>query len=203
MKEHIPSAYNTNVFINCPFDEAYTPLFHAMIFAIAACGFTPRCAKEEDDSGDIRIKKIMAIIGECKYGVHDVSRFTGSTDLPRFNMPLELGIFMGCVEFGNAPHSVKRYLVVDEKPFRYQQFISDLSGQDTKSHGNSEEGMIRCIREWLGAKVRTRTLPHPSKLNEQYQEFLTELPTLCVASDWTISELSFNEYSSLVSFWLV
>jgi hypothetical protein len=38
------------VFINCPFDRDYLPLFHALVFTVARCGFTPRCALEVVDS---------------------------------------------------------------------------------------------------------------------------------------------------------
>ena len=27
-----------DVFINCPFDGQYAPLFHALVFTVAACG---------------------------------------------------------------------------------------------------------------------------------------------------------------------
>ena len=36
--------YNDNVFINCPFDSAYKPLFDAMVFTVHDCGFVARCA---------------------------------------------------------------------------------------------------------------------------------------------------------------
>ena len=38
--------YSQSVFLNCPFDEQYTPLFQATIFAIMDCKFSPRCALE-------------------------------------------------------------------------------------------------------------------------------------------------------------
>lgn len=38
--------YDLNVFINCPFDKDYAPLFDAILFAIYKCGFRPRCAME-------------------------------------------------------------------------------------------------------------------------------------------------------------
>jgi len=34
-----------DVFINCPFDERYRALFHALIFAIYACGFRARASR--------------------------------------------------------------------------------------------------------------------------------------------------------------
>ena len=89
--------YTDNVFINCPFDDEYTELFYAAVFAIFDCGFVARCTLEDDDSGQVRIDKIQAIIKICKYGIHDVSRteLCDQNNLPRFNMPLELGMFFG------------------------------------------------------------------------------------------------------------
>jgi hypothetical protein len=84
------------VFVNCPFDPAYTELFNALMFTIYDCGFQPRCAKEVD-KGDQRFPKICEIIRECPLGIHDISRtnLDLKTKLPRFNMPLELGVFLG------------------------------------------------------------------------------------------------------------
>ena len=82
-------SYNDNVFINCPFDEAYKPLFDALVFAIYDCGFVARCALEESDASRIRVQKIFEIISKCRLGIHDISRIEldKSTKLPRFNMP--------------------------------------------------------------------------------------------------------------------
>jgi hypothetical protein len=48
----------TSVFINCPFDGAYLPFFHAIVFTVTRCAFKPRCALEVIDSGGTRIAKI-------------------------------------------------------------------------------------------------------------------------------------------------
>ncbi len=72
----------TSVFINCPFDAQYRPLFEAIVFAVFACGFRPRCALEIDDASQVRIDKIFKIIAECKYGVHDISRTEGTPPSP-------------------------------------------------------------------------------------------------------------------------
>ena len=96
-----PAGYNDNVFINCPFDTPYKPLFWAIIFTIQDCAFTARCAQEEDNAGEVRITKIIKIIDECRYGIHDISKadLDATTQLARFNMPLELGIFFGAHHF--------------------------------------------------------------------------------------------------------
>jgi len=106
------SNYNDNVFVNCPFDKNYKPLFNAMVFAIFDCGFIARCALEEEDASQIRIDKIYGIIADCRYGIHDILRteLDANTHLPRFNMPLELGIFLGAKKFGTRDHKKKQCL---------------------------------------------------------------------------------------------
>ena len=127
--------YGRNVFVNCPFDKEYEEIFRAILFTVHRCGFVLRCAKEFEDSGSIRIKNIIRLIDESKFAIHDLSRVnidqTGV--LPRFNMPLELGIFIGCNEFGIKRHREKEYLIIESEQFRFKEFISDLSGQDIKS----------------------------------------------------------------------
>jgi hypothetical protein len=70
----IARSYARNVFINCPFDSAYRPLFEAIIFAAYDCGFYPRSALEVNDSTEVRIVKITGIIRDSRLAVHDISR---------------------------------------------------------------------------------------------------------------------------------
>lgn len=58
--------YDEAVFINCPFDDQYKPLFHAIVFAVFHCGYVARCALELIDTGEVRIDKIVRIIGQCR-----------------------------------------------------------------------------------------------------------------------------------------
>lgn len=61
----MPATHDDNVFIDCPFDPDYRPLFEAVVFAVCDRGFFPRCALEGNDSSQVRIQKITPIIGEC------------------------------------------------------------------------------------------------------------------------------------------
>jgi len=63
-----------SVFINCPFDREYWPIFEGIVFCIIRCGFVPRCALEEADSGQVRLEMIQRIIRNCQYTIHDLSR---------------------------------------------------------------------------------------------------------------------------------
>lgn len=51
-----PHNYDQNVFINCPFDDPYKPLFDAIIFTVYDMGFKPKCAKDVSNAGQPRFK---------------------------------------------------------------------------------------------------------------------------------------------------
>lgn len=91
---------SSNVFLNCPLDRGYAPLFEVMVFTVYACGFRPRCALEEADSGEVRVDKIARLIRECHYAIHNISRVELDPvhRLPRFNMPFELGLDLAFAE---------------------------------------------------------------------------------------------------------
>jgi len=118
--------YSRSVFINCPFDEDYRQTFNAIIFTILNCGYVPRCAMEIEDAGETRISKICNIISECKFGIHDISRTELDQDsqLPRFNMPLELGMYFGAKRYGDKKQKQKTCLILDREQYRYQIFIT-------------------------------------------------------------------------------
>lgn len=193
--------FENSVFINCPFDAEYEPIFRAIVFTITACGFTARCARENPDSNEIRLDKIVRLIEDCRLGIHDLSRLHGATGLPRFNMPLELGIFLGCMKFGGKPHRHKKYLILESEQFRYHSMVSDLSGQDIRAHEGDFRKAIACIRDWLSNQNPPRHLPHGSILATHFEAFLHELPGLCRDLDWTEMELTFKEFTWLTYYW--
>ncbi|MFA4904066.1 MAG: hypothetical protein WC600_15145 [Desulfobaccales bacterium] len=196
--------YTRNVFINCPFDKEYREIFYAILFAIFDCGYIPRCALELGDGGEVRIQEIARIISECKFGIHDISRTELDTisNLPRFNMPLELGLFMGAKKYGSKKDKSKICLILDREMYRYQAFISDISGQDVKSHNNDRYMVIPIIRDWLRNSSGRSTIPGGAAIRSRYQLFITELPDLCSVLKLEPDNLIFNDYALLVSEWL-
>jgi hypothetical protein len=196
--------YAKCVFLNVPFDPQYETLFHALIFAIHDCGFIARCARECDNASETRFEKLMRIIGGCKYGVHDISRTTldPTNRLPRFNMPLELGIFLGAQRFGQSNQRKKVCLVLEREDYQYQKYCSDLAGQDVRAHGNLVENSIRAVRNWLKTNCRESRMPGASSMVERYVLFLRDLPALCSADGLDHEDLPFLEYRTLVFAWL-
>ena len=198
------TGYADSVFINCPFDDEYRPIFRAIVFTLAASGFVPRCTLEHEDASQVRIEKIYRLIERSAFGIHDVSRteLDAENQLPRFNMPLELGIFLGAKKFGKGRHPAKRCLVLDRERFRFQKFISDIAGQDIKAHGNRPHEAIRVVRDWLRNALGAKAIPSGSHLSADDDRFTEELPELCRAVRLDPSDLTFTDFHGLVFDWL-
>jgi hypothetical protein len=147
----------------------------------------------------------MRIIRECKYGVHDISRTTldSANRLPRFNMPLELGMFLGAQRFGQGRQRDKVCLVLERSKYLYQKYCSDLAGQDVQPHENNVETAIRVVRSWLQTARPDRRIPGPSSIAERYLRFREELPALCREGNLDRKELTFLDYRTLVGAWLM
>jgi len=199
-------AYEGCVFLNVPFDPRYEPFLRALVFTVHDCGFVARCAREIDNSGQVRVEKIYDLIAQSKYGIHDISRTSldRTHRLPRFNMPLELGIFLGALRFGAGKQRDKSCLILDREPYRYQKYCSDISGQDVRAHHNRVDGLVKSVRNWLSNHLISRDIQVPghSKIFERYQLFHRELPALCAGLQLEPTELIFNEYTTLVVGWL-
>jgi hypothetical protein len=197
----MPTPASDNVFINCPFDPAYDQLFQAIVFCVSACGFLPHCSLELAGAGEVRIENIYRLIGRCNLSVHDLSRTesTGAYHLPRFNMPLELGIFLGAKRFGSPR---KRCLILDRAPYRYLRFISDIRGHDVEAHENSRRRAIVRVRDWLRAVRPHGVIPGGTRIWRKYLQFRRELPIVAEAAELDPTQLIFIDYLHLVTTWL-
>ena len=197
--------YEEDVFVNCPLDADYRPLFEAIVFTIHECGYAARSALEVTDTSQVRIEKISGIIAACKFGIHDISRteLDATTGLPRFNMPLELGLFLGAKRFGTGRQKLKNCLVLDVERYRYQKFISDISGQDIVAHGGKPVHAIRVVRDWLSdATPASMRMPGGTLVAQRYELFRSDLPAMCASVGRVVEELTFNEYLLQVEEWL-
>jgi hypothetical protein len=196
---------SNHIFINCPFDPSYRPIFDAVVFAVCYLGFVPRYALEDDDAGEFRLSKIERVIEECRLGINDLSavELDAATGLPRFNMPLELGLFLGCKRFGPSNQQKKRCLILDREGYRYRNFISDIAGHNIRSHNADPALAIREIRDWLQAATRRNTLlPGGGEVFEQYGRFSRDLPNICRSLRLEPERLTFLDFSGTVARWL-
>ena len=140
-----------SVFLNCPFDPEYKPLFDAIAFIVVLAGYKLRCATERSDAGEQRLTKIIELIKASRYSIHDLSRteLDRSSGLPRFNMPIEVGIALGAKHLGTKTQRDHQMLVLDKEKYAYQKSASDLAGADIRAHANDQEKAIRAVRDFL------------------------------------------------------
>ena len=61
--------YNSNVFINCPFDAEYRTKLYAIVFTVYSCSFKPISALSEDNGADNRLQKIQNLIEKSRYSI--------------------------------------------------------------------------------------------------------------------------------------
>jgi hypothetical protein len=153
-------ARNSQVFINCPFDDDYRPCFEAILFAVTISDYRARCALEENDSGDIRFDKLRRLIAECDHTIHDLSRTeSGAEGLLRFNMPFELGLMMGAKHFGGPKQRAKRACIMVAKDYVLPKYLSDLAGNDPVAHANDPRVIVRIVRDHFHNDPDGRRLP--------------------------------------------
>ena len=192
------------VFLNVPFDAAYRPLFEALVFCVVDCGYEPRCALETSDGSHVRVEKIARIIAACAFGVHDISRteLDKRSRLPRFNMPFELGLFLGAKRFGDPRQKRKSTLILDWERYRYQKYLSDIAGQDIKAHGHKPTNLIGAVRDWLRDADSHRQLPASTVIVGRYRKFRRDLPELCRNLRLDPNELTYNDYKWVIGRWL-
>jgi hypothetical protein len=197
--------FERDVFINCPFDARYQNFFRAIVFVVIRSGFRPRCSLETDDSSENRYLKICKIIKECRYGIHDISRteLDSLSGLPRFNMPLELGVFLGAKYFGGMPQKSKRCIVFDKDKYRFQRYISDISGQDIHSHKGELKRLFEELASWLRSQSRDPKVPGGRSMAKEFASFRKEIPKICAARRLDIRELTFGDYAEIVAEYLV
>lgn len=180
------------LFVNCPFDQRFLSLFNAIAFTVTFCGLTVRSALEVSDSGDLRLRKIMRLLETSRYSIHDISRVELEPDsrLPRFNMPIELGIAIGMRELGRKSLRDHCLLVLDSERYRYQKFASDLAGVDIAEHGSRPDDAIVAVREFLSTRAENH-VASASVIVDAHAAFQGELPAMAKSQKQTITELNF------------
>ncbi len=198
--------FNNNIFINCPFDEEYKRLLQVLLFTIIDFGFEPQITLQTSDSGEQRITKIKKFIKKSRYSVHDISRIELSpqTELPRFNMPFELGLDLGCREYGTGKYKQKKCLILDTEQFRYQQTLSDVAGNDPKAHKNDPETLSRRVRDWM-IENTNKQAKFGSEVWDRFNTFDSHLLEVAKQKNLTqrdIDEMPIKEFILIVKNWV-
>jgi hypothetical protein len=183
--------FENNVFVNCPFDEKYLPLLRPLLFTIIYLGMFPRIALERSDSGESRLAKIVELIRDSKYSIHDLSRSEAAAagELYRLNMPFELGLDFGGRLFGADNMAEKKTLVLEAKLHRYKAAISDLSGSDIECHYDEPYKVIGLVRNWLKS-VSLEKAAGAAKISSAFTQFMTDDYNALTAEGFSPADIS-------------
>lgn len=168
------------VFINCPFDAAYLPLFDAIVLTTVSCGYEPRCALETGDVSVPRMDRIVDALNASYYSIHDLSRCKGEGDdnLARFNMPLEFGIaFDKAYPPTRSPRN-HDWLVLLPREHYYRRCISDLGAYDLRMHDNTVESIVPAVMSWLKTRPNARSIAGLEDVLKQFKPFQEQLEDL-------------------------
>jgi len=198
-------SFDQNVFVNCPFDAAYLPLLHVMLFAIHDLGFVARIAVENSPTNESRLDKIVRLIKESRLSVHDLSRLPSKPgDLPRFNMPFECGLAFGVIR--SSPEDEHRdMLFMTKVPYQDKRTTSDLAGFDGVAHHNRSAELIEAIRTFL-RKHSTAPMRGEEAITARLNRFRRALPRIAAAGEFSVNEIkSFGylpDWMALMSGWI-
>ena len=154
-----------SVFLNVPYDAAFENLLLAYIAAVSAYGFAPR-ATLEIPFGQRRLDRILRLIHESRYSIHDLSRVQSdrkSPRTPRFNMPFELGLTVALERTEHPDHS---WIVCESVRRRINKSLSDLDGTDAYIHDGTVAGVFR---EMGNAFVGSRRQPTVTEMSQIYR----------------------------------
>lgn len=195
------------VFVNCPFDKAYKPIFDSIIFAIHDLGFEARHALI-DNSNAVRLLRISSEIQSCRYSIHDISRVEsgGTLKLPRFNMPFEAGLGYLLHETSQEPNK-HHLLLLDSKPYRYQASLSDVGGLDAKIHNGDQKTAISAVRSFLVAKSGAQgNWPGGGHIWKRFNLFQELLRSSARARNISLPELKswqyVNDLQAMIAQWI-
>lgn len=201
------SDFEKNVFINCPYDEAYSLLLRPMVFTILYFGLNPLLTLDDQDGSKNRIDKITSMIKNSKYGIHDLSRYKPSNKSKHFrmNMPFEFGIDIGYkYSTLRGRLSRKKMLLVEEKQYSLDVAFSDSKGLDPVHHDKNPQKIVRIVRNWIVNECETANrfdfMEVWNMYNDSYRFVCDKVLRRKKRKDMEL--LSIHEYIGYVNSWL-
>lgn len=162
-----------SVFLNIPYDSAFENLYLAYIAGLSAFGLIPRATLEIPTS-QRRLERILKLIQECAYSIHDLSRVqldAKAPRVPRFNMPFELGLAVA----QNVRNRQETWYVCETVPHRVGKSLSDLNGTDVRIHGGTVRGVFGALCDVFVRKTRQ---PSVQEMYRIYLALRRNLPTI-------------------------
>jgi hypothetical protein len=169
-----PTLQSNDVFLNCPYDELFRPLYLAYIVGLVDLGLTP-VATLGIPNNATRIQRIYDLIRASRYSIHDLSRvqLTRTTPrVPRFNMPFELGLAAAWSRERPQRHA---FFIFESVNRRGHKSLSDMAGTDFNIHGDAPQGIMR---ELCSAFIRQSQRPTVPNMMRHFTLLNAAIPKL-------------------------
>jgi hypothetical protein len=158
-----------SVFLNIPYDGQFEELYLAYVVGLAQLGLKINTTFAIPNQG--RLDEIVQLIQQSDVSIHDLSRIELSSGIPRFNMPLELGLALYHSHITKGRH---RIFVFERKVYRTQQSTSDLNGLDPQIHHGTPKGVMAGLRN-IFYQADGTTVP---EMLSSYRAVKRKLPAL-------------------------
>ncbi len=159
-----------SVFLNIPYDDQFEELYLAYIVGLTQLGLKINATLAVPNQG--RLDRIVKLIEESDVSIHDLSRIELSSGIPRFNMPLELGLVLYRSHTTKGRH---RVFVFEKKAYRALQSSSDINGLDPQIHKGRPQGVMVGLRNIFHQPEPTTTVP---EMLASYRAVKRKLPEL-------------------------
>lgn len=159
-----------SVFLNIPYDKEFEDLYVAYIVGLTQLGLDVNATLAVPNQG--RLETIIGLIAKSDYSIHDLSRIEISKGIPRFNMPVELGLALYRSHATRGRHSV---YVFESTPYRAQKSTSDINGIDPQIHHGTAKGVMAGLRNIFRQPGDVTTVP---EMLRSYRAVRRKLPEL-------------------------
>lgn len=152
----------------------------------------------DSDSKSDRLRRIIGLMKEARYSIHDLSRMQAKRkgEYYRMNMPFELGL-----DYGLCGES-KDFLIFENNPYKLKVALSDVNGWDVRSHNDSAENIIMEFRKWYVATNieldNSLKVISSSQIWYEYNEFQVGYESFKKEHNLTDKEISVTEYVAYV-----
>lgn len=118
-------------------------------------------------------------------------------------MPFELGLGLGCKAYWPRKLAEKKCLILEKEQYGYQQTLSDISGNDIKSHYGSPEMLVRKVRDWIFETTNTKATSTTRiwrRFNEFYCDFMMAV-NKSGYSETEVQEMPIIEFITFIKEW--
>lgn len=97
---------------------------------------------------------------------------------------------------------MKRVLLLDIDPHRYEVFISDLKGMDIQDHGGAPNRAVQRTRDWL-ANVSRRKIAGTALVVDAHDRFAADLPQIATSLGFQADTIPYVDFEGMVTSWLL